>query len=249
MDALTALHDRVIAQPRNDDARLRYAAALRPTDPARAEFIVLQVEYSKAKRTGASVPDTYVRRQVLYDTHRAEWSAELESLGVSSQFLRGFPEWIFADAARFLAIADELYRRAPVLHLTLTGVKPMAAALFESPHLARILTMDLSRNELGDAEAKLIAESSRLGALQWLDLAQNQIGMRGLEALAASTKLPHVDYLGFGSNLVDDPTPPHADEYDVDSPVAVELQRRFGPRAWLSARPRANWPPYREYIA
>ena len=49
-------------------------------------------------------------------------------------------------------------------------------------------------------------------------------------------------------NAVADPTPRFADEYDADTPEAAELQRRYGRREWLSAHPRASWPPARDAV-
>ena len=87
------------------------------------------------------------------------------------------------------------------------------------------------------------------GQLRWLDLGLNRIGAAGLEALAASPNLPQLEWLGFRVNAVGDPTPQHADEYDADSAVARELQARYGPRPWLSAHRRPEWPPGRDCYA
>jgi hypothetical protein len=163
-------------------------------------------------------------------------------------FLRGFVEWVKVDAARFLTVAPELYRRAPVLHLDLTGVKPVAAELFQSPHLARIQSLGLLHNGLGDAEVAALAASPHLANLRWLKLNNNKIGAAGLEALAASRNLPRLGYVGLRTNAIPDPTPQHADEYDATSPVGKELQRKYGPRAWLDARPRWQWPPPRDAV-
>ena len=73
------------------------------------------------------------------------------------------------SGARFLAKAPELYRRAPILHLNLTEVRAVAAELFASPHLARIESLSLAGNGLGDAEVALLAGSRHLGNLTWLD--------------------------------------------------------------------------------
>ena len=152
------------------------------------------------------------------------------------------------DAARFLTIAPELYRRAPVLHLILTGVKPVAAKLLQSPHLARIQSLNLRRNALGDAEVAALAASPHLANLRWLELGINKLGAAGLEALAASRNLPRLGYVGLATNAIPDPMPQHADEWDATSPAGKELQRKYGPRAWLDARPRWQWPPPRDAV-
>ena len=152
------------------------------------------------------------------------------------------------DAAKFLAIADELYGRAPVLHLSLTGVSQWRR---RSSHRRtwREFSPWTSRERAGRCRG---AAHRRLAAAWDSAVArprpeQNRNAGRGSargvrEPLTRGLPRPQVE-------RGRDRTPKIADEYDADSPVATELQKRFGPRAWLSARPRASWPPYREYVA
>jgi hypothetical protein len=182
-------------------------------------------------------------------TRGREWARSLRNLVGGFGFYRGFVESVRIDATAFVDLAPRLYRLAPVLQLDLSGVAPVAGRLFGSPHLRQIRTLSLLRNELGDAEVELLAASPHLGELRWLDLSLNRIGAAGLEALAASPNLPRLEWLGFRVNAVGDPTPQHADEYDADSAVARELQARYGPRAWLSAHRRPEWPPDRDCYA
>jgi len=60
--------------------------------------------------------------------------------------------------------------------------------------------------------------------------------------------LPRLGFVGFAGNEAEDPTPRHADGYDRDSRKATELQERYGPRDWLSARERVVWPPQRDAV-
>jgi uncharacterized protein (TIGR02996 family) len=251
MANLDALYEAVVAAPRDDAPRLAYADAVAATDPDRAELIRLQVALAGWRRTGPESTErtnASVRARILLDKHRGEWDANVRPLVTSCVFVRGFVEWVAIDAARFLATAPELYRTAPVLHLDLTGVKPVAAALFASPHLARIESLGLLRNELGDAEVALLAKSPYLRQLAWLNLNLNEIGEAGLEALAASDRLPRLGYVSLASNRVEDPTPRHADGYDATSSVARALMAKYGPRDWLDARERAVWPPHRDLV-
>lgn len=249
MADLDALHDAVVAAPLDDGPRVAYADAVAGIDPDLAEFIRLQLALSRWRRAYDDPPerlDASIRSQILLDRHRASWEARVRRLVTATAFIRGFVEYVEIDAARFLATAPELYRQAPILHLVLNGVKPVAAELFASPSLGRIESLGLLRNDLGDAEARLIAASPYLARLAWLDLGLNSISAEGLEALAASDALPRLGYLGLSSNLVEDPTPRHADGYDRTSPAAQALQDRYGPREWLDAHVRAAWPPDRD---
>jgi uncharacterized protein (TIGR02996 family) len=253
---LAAIFRRVTQSPRDDAPRLAYADAVAARDPERAELIKIQLERAR-RRAERWQPerdmaegggDMIHREQGMVNRRGAEWAADVSPLVSSWHFGRGFVETVGLDAARFLGTAPGLYQRAPVLDLNLRGVRPVARELFASPHLSRIRSMWLVRQELGDAEAIALAGSPYLGALEWLDLGANRIGAAGLDALAASGRLPRLGYLGFMGNTVADPTPRHADEYDADTPAAVELQRRYGPREWLSAHPRALWPPDRDAV-
>ena len=249
MPDLAALMQAVVDAPTEDAPRAAYARAVAATDPERAELIDLQLELARADRAHRDPPPESSRRKViLLQKSGARWAADVQPLVDGWVFLRGFVDYVKLDAARFLTVAPELYRRAPVLHLDLTGVKPVAGALFQSPHLARIESLGLLHNGLGDAEIAALAASPHLANLRWLELSNNRIGAAGLEALAASRHLPRLGYVGFSTNATPDPTPPHADEYDATSPAGEELQRKYGPRPWLDARPRWRWPPPRDAV-
>jgi uncharacterized protein (TIGR02996 family) len=243
---LTGLYQQVVSAPLDIAPRLAYAEAVQGADPERADFIRMQIEERRLRREYRDDPrrrELSVRAHQLSMDRGTEWAREVRTLVAGWQFFRGFVEAVWLDAATFLARAPELYRRAPVLQLYLSGVAPVAAQLFASPHLRRIRGLSLIRCELGDAEAALIARSPCLSGLEWLDLGLNHVGAVGLEALAASAGLPRLGWVGFLDNAIDDPTPQHADEYDADSRLAAELQARYGRREWLSAYSRAVWPP------
>jgi hypothetical protein len=251
---LAPLNAAVVADPLADEPRLAYASAVAARDPERAAVIRMSVELSRRRagfpaRTTDSDGELSWRSHEMSQTRGREWARSLRILVDGFGFYRGFPESVALDAAAFLRLAPRLFRLAPVLQLDLSGVAPVARELFASPHLRQIRTMSLLRNELGDAEAALIAASPHLRELRWLDLGLNKIGAAGLEALAAGPALNRLEWLGFSVNAVPDPTPQHADEYDADSAVARELQARYGPRPWLSAARRPEWPPDRDWYA
>jgi uncharacterized protein (TIGR02996 family) len=251
---LARLEAAVTADPLASEPRLVYADAVEARDPERADFIRMEIEWTRRRaghpaQTSQSDGELSWKAHEKKMTHGPEWARRLRNLVGGFGFYRGFVESVKIDAAAFLDLAPRLYRLAPVLQLDLTGVAPVAGRLFGSPHLRQIRTLSLLRNELGDAEVELLAASPHLGELRWLDLGLNRIGAAGLEALAASPNLPRLEWLGFRVNAVDDPTPQHADEYDADSAVARELQARYGPRDWLSAHSRPEWPPDRDCYA
>jgi uncharacterized protein (TIGR02996 family) len=244
--ALAGLYQRVVAAPLDDTPRLAYAEAVQDADPERTEFIWMQIEERRLRRDSRGDPrrqELVLRSFQLRADRGTEWAREVRTLVTGWQFCRGFVEAVWLDAATFLDRAAELYERAPVLQLYLSGAAPVAERLFASPYLRRIRGLSLLRCELGDAEARLIARSPYLSELEWLDLGLNHIGAAGLTALAASAALPRLGYVGFLGNAMEDPTPQHADDYDNDSQFAADLQARYGRREWLSAHSRAVWPP------
>ncbi|MFC1436479.1 TIGR02996 domain-containing protein [Streptacidiphilus sp. N1-3] len=245
----SALLQDVVSAPADVAPRLAYAKAVARRDPERAEFIRIQLALARWRKEFDRCLDPSLERELtLVRARGREWAADIAPLVDGWQFLSGFVEVVTLDAAAFLADAEEIYRRAPVLHLNLTGVRPVAERLFASPSLGRIRSLRLHALELGDAEAALLASSPHLGRLEWLDLGGNRIGAAGLEALAGSAGLPRLGYVDLSYNAVDDPTPRHADEYDADSAAALRLQAAHGPRAWLDARTRSIWPPHRDAV-
>lgn len=249
----------VIARPDDDAARLAYADAIVHRDAERAELIEVQVEQARARREHfmhERESELYRREQALLNRRAKAWSASLADIVVACKFRRGFPEEVTMDTATFLARADELYRRAPVLHLTLRDAAGHTAALFASPALARLHSLSLYKCQIGDAGATHLAKSLHLKGLRWLDLSFNNIGMQGLEAIAASPNLPSLGYLGFRNNAVaEDPTPRIGGQeanglvHDMEHPqLGRDLVRRFGDRPWLTVGIRPDWPPDRDAV-
>ncbi|MCW2751435.1 MAG: hypothetical protein JWR83_2545 [Aeromicrobium sp.] len=246
--SLAALAMEVVARPYDDGVREAYAAAVRRSDPERAELIRLQLMTTRMRRTGVDTYPHGMRESDLIRAHHARWAEPIAQYVSGYQFFRGFVELVTVDAEWFLESADELYDLAPILHLDLTDAKLAVEDLFRSEWLERIQSINLMRNDFGDVEARLLADCPHLRNLEWLDLSHNQIGDEGFEALAASENLPRLGYLDFSDNATNDPTPQHADEYDATSVVAEALQQKYGHREWLDAHPRYRWPPDRDAV-
>ncbi|HEY3740806.1 MAG TPA: TIGR02996 domain-containing protein [Bryobacteraceae bacterium] len=247
---LADLHAAIVASPEDDAPRLAYADAIESQDPIRAQFIRLQIDLARCRRDNVPppTPSSYMDEGNLIRTHGDSWAQDLQDLIPWRVYIRGFVEWVKFDAQHFLDIAPELYRRAPILHLELQNAKPVAEALFASPHLARIVSINLWKNDLEDAEAQIIARSPHLKRLAWLDLGNNKIGGAGFESLAASTSIPRLEYLGFTYNTLENPCPKFADDYDTTSLLATQLMAKYGHREWLDAHSRSIWPPHRHLV-
>jgi hypothetical protein len=260
MSELDRLHANVLANPEPDEPRVAYANEVAASDPARAELVRVQLDNIRSLRAQESVGSRthwYTRERALLEQHKDAWARPVTDIPSVQfvKFYRGFVEQVRMSARDFLAHGERLYGRAPVLHLDLVELKPLAAEVFQSPLLARIHSMRLWRNHLGDREMALLAASPHVGRLRWLDLTYNKIGNAGIEALSASSNLPALRYVDLADNPAENPTP-RIGETDtlsneimhVDVPqVARDLEQRFGKKPWLSGPfGTAIFPPERD---
>lgn len=234
----------VLAAPDDDEPRLAYADLLRAAGDPLGEFVALQVEVATRRREHAP-PHTWLATAQRADELEARfgktWDRLVAGLVEDRRFRRGFVDEVRLEARHFLTCAAELYRRAPVRHLVLTHVRPLLGEVLRSPHLDRIVSLQLTACGLGDDGVRMIAESERLRRLVWLDVSANEVGLEGLEALCASRNLPRLRFLGFHGNLIPDPTASpggvdHADgtvhAMDVP-PLGRELAARYDNPRWL----------------
>ena len=246
VEDLESLHLQVVADPHDNAVRSAYADAVEDSDPDRAELIRLQLQMAADRLRGAESPGLPSRAGRLMAENHPRWAADVSEIVSGYSFLRGFVDVVVMDAEWFLESADEVYARAPVLHLDLTDVAIAADELFQSPSLDRIVSLELMHNQLTDEHVAALAASPHLRNLEWLSLRNNQLTLAGVETLAASPNLPRLGFVWLLANDLDDPTPQHCDEYDATSLVAEELQRKYGRREWLEAYPRWRWPPDRD---
>ena len=180
---------------------------------------------------------------LLLNRHGREWAGLTARLVDTYRFHRGFVEVVTMDASEFLQRAELLFNDAPIRHLDLTGVASVAEALFQSPLLRSIRSLDLARNGLTDDHVKMLAASPLLRALRWLSLADNRISIDGADALARSPLSEQLVYVVFHGNPFE---PNERYSYDngfvVDSWIpddGVALEQRVGRELpWLRHRAR-----------
>ncbi len=249
----------VIADPWADRPREHFADAVEPTDPERADFVRAQLDVARARRAAGvrrkPIESDALAAAVVGLAHGARWSGGIAALlGYDGRttppwrFRRGFVEEVKLPAAHFLRVAPSLYARAPILDVVLTEVKPVAAQLFASPHLARIRSLDLSVSDIGDAEVDLLVHSRHLARLRWLSLYFNRVTDDGVEALAnARSTLPALRFVRFDSNPCTDPNPvPDEDDGRVygllRSAAESDLRSRHGAVPWLGDNPSRDAP-------
>ena len=236
---LSELFAKVVRQPDADDPRLAYASACDASgDRDRAAFIRIQLAYRDYLRSGRDDGFGDTQRELsLKKAHGASWAGPIKDRVTWYLFFGGFVEKVALDARKFLASADELYGLAPIRRLSLSGAAPVMEQLCHSPHLARLVSLTLERQQLTDRALELIAASPYLGKLVWLDLGFNEITSAGVEALARSNKLRSLRNVSFyGNPVYEDVKERVGDDQGniayIDEGLC-DLEKRVGRQTWL----------------
>jgi len=142
--------------------------------------------------------------------HADAWVKLLNVPARDVTFRRGFVECINTDARMLLSSGQEWFRLAPFRHLTAEGYQgnflgqKEASTLVSWPQLARLRSLRLPENEVGDAGAAAFSVSAFVAGLEVLDLGNNHISSEGASALAASPHLAglkelYLDYNDIGA--------------------------------------------------
>ncbi|MFO0852263.1 MAG: TIGR02996 domain-containing protein [Gemmataceae bacterium] len=213
-DALLAA---VIAAPDDDLPRLVFADYLDEAgDPARAEFIRVQIDLARRPVGDPARPGMTAREQSLLAEYGREW--RIPGLRATVQrFRRGFVELVEIPAHVLIQAADRVFTANPVRHLRVATADEYTEPLARVAGLARVETLDLSGNTLAArgrlerfltdaplmALTRLIVRNNRLWPenvaqiarspvaprLRALDLSGNPLADAGAEALAAGPTL------------------------------------------------------------
>jgi hypothetical protein len=211
----------VIAHPDDDAPRHAYAAAMlgqaHPFARTIGAFNAAQLRVAEAFRQDPRADVTRLGRWRAEpsfvsttafragDTLRPWFVDELHALMSSGlvgwpQVYRGFIERVAMRAGRFLELADELFRLAPIRHLVLICVPAVVDELAASPHLARIRSLSLPRHsgadELSDDTVARLVASPHLGQLAHLRLVHQQgLTAPAFERIATAATLPQLSHL------------------------------------------------------
>ncbi len=199
-----------ILENREDDTPRRVYADWLLDQPdavsaARGEFIHIQCDLARLP-PGTPRPERLVRRErELLDGHGREWGSLFGRLGCTCwEYRRGFVEGVGLSSQALLSQAATLFRAAPLRELKLYGSAGLWDDLAGCAYLSRVQTLDLEKNDLGDADLRALARSPHLGGLATLLLWSNQVGDDGLLGLVGAN-LPRLARLDLSSNLVADP--------------------------------------------
>jgi uncharacterized protein (TIGR02996 family) len=261
-DSRHALFQAVLDRPADDAPRFAYAGYCDAQGDPYGAFIRAQLARTQALRYGSDEDANRLRDEsdeIRYKHKTPAWTNGIEKLVTHPTFIRGFVDSVIMDARAYLEHADELYRLAPIRHLSLTGVGDLAQVLARDPHLSQITWLRFNdKPTIGDAGLVAIASSPYVRGLRALEAASQNISMAGLEALCASKQLPALVYTNLTGNRFEDPTAGYGTDWMTGrivpdsvylSPFGKEVETKYGELAWLHAPLRLrHFPPAHEEL-
>lgn len=199
----------VVAHPDADAPRRAYADAV---GGDRGELIRVQLAIAQAEHPD----DDWLDREAdLRPRVEADWQADLSPWAARDLGIRrGFPESASLAGRAFIRWGEELLQSVPLRQLRLLAIAPYMDELARCPHLARLVSLDLSGNRLGPDRLDPLLQSPHLAATH-LDLSGNHLGEEGLRRLTASCHAPRCRSLALRENALSrlDPAPWQALEH------------------------------------
>lgn len=151
MNERAQLFETILANPDDDHPRLVFADWLEENgEPARAEFIRVQIEYARLKsweprRTGLVERAT----ELLVESGSAWRLPFLESR--EQVFNRGFVDEVHLSASRFLESSEDIFRNTPLFTARLSDLQVQGTDLLESHALYLLRGIDLADDPWGDS--------------------------------------------------------------------------------------------------
>jgi len=194
----------ILAQPKVDGPRLRYAQWLDERCDSLGEFIRVQCRLETIAPDHPAALELERRQRELLAEFEMDWVGELAQLVEYWVFHRGFVEEVGLTTAKFLDHADRLFELAPIQQVHLGKVRDNLDSLTTFRMLERPSYLDLSSNPVRDQGAKLLAGCPYLAHLQGLNLSSSGIGDSGLRALANSPFLGQLRELYLCDNRIGD---------------------------------------------
>jgi uncharacterized protein (TIGR02996 family) len=203
-----ALFQAILDKPEDDDLRLVYADWLEEHgDPARAEFIRVQIQLARLSFDDDRREELSLREADLLAEHEAAWTAPFGPLkGISVDpregFERGLVTRVFVrGVAPLRRHAESLFRLAPVTRVEVFRPESIAE-LTTLPQLARLTGLILFEGQpLSARTARQLADCPHLAGLRELHLSGCRLSNTGARALAGS-RWDRLEYLRLDRNGV-----------------------------------------------
>ena len=242
----------VTAHPDDDAPRIALAKLW---GGAHERYVLGQLNTYAAARAGTPDPDAIAIRQLVAGKERA-WAGPIADRVLAWHFVRGFPEWIVVDAARFAREWQELEKLAPIRHLdpVHAGSDAASAALFQSPGLAQLvsLSFNITGPHFDPVDGNIVmplVNSPHLGKLRFLDLRRTKLTIDDKVLVAMATNMPALECL-----LFDDLEETIGTDYDgsiqsgYPNAALVAFEKQFGPARALHYTERTHRIPVRDYF-
>ncbi|MBM3979323.1 MAG: TIGR02996 domain-containing protein [Planctomycetes bacterium] len=191
----------ILAAPDEDTPRLMYADWLMDNgDPARGNFVRLQVEAAKQEPFGPDARKLAAEAERAYQSRGADWEAELRGRVADWHYARGFVERVRVDAATFPDRAADLFAAAPVRALDLVRTTGYAELdpFFAVPQLAHVTRLDLSHLTFAPYEVDPLPACPHLANLTDLSVRGQFVMPQWLGALLDGPHLPALEGLDVG---------------------------------------------------
>lgn len=234
MSTADDLYQAVLAKPAHDGPRRIYARHLEATGDELGEYIRLSLDSDRRR------PTDHRRQLELHNSLRQRLTAPIAAWIRSHQPDRGLVALVEMDGRTFIDHGADVFARAPIQHLNLVDTKGVFAQVVANPILAKVQSLSVAQDKLGDEEAMLLAASPHVRSLVYLDLWGNHIGQPGLEAIAASENLGLLQHLSIEYNDVESPVGREVTDgvsglvfFQRGGPLAAVIQQKYGPKAWL----------------
>lgn len=212
----------IVEHPDDDGPRLVYADWCDDHgDPDRAAFVRAQCRLHAMGRFDPERYDLEAAELDLLAKHEKKWKKPLAKITARCELARGFIEKVALPEAKFIAVWEDLFARAPVRALRVLRLGQDWGKLMKCQGLARLRTLDLAYNRPGMARAQALAKSANVAHLHELNLTSGKITNRGLQAIAASPGLANLRSLILHANQLTDVAIDHL----TDSPHLKNLTR------------------------
>ena len=200
-----AFLDHIRTNPGDDAPRLVYADWLdEHGDPARAEFIRVQVERAALPKWDARHVGLWLRERALLRANVGRWRDELPALpGVTwGAFRRGFVSAVgFGTFAALKANAAAVSAAAPVEEATVRWPRREDEAE-RVPPIPGLRALSVTGTVVDMADVELLAAAPLLGTLRELTARECDLGIGGFRRLVASPHLKQMTALRVPFNSV-----------------------------------------------
>lgn len=251
---IASAYDAVIARPRDDAPRSRFADLIAASEPETAAFILAQLDVASRRRRKPR-PDRAVERSARScglpsPAHDQRGLARVAALldgtvpawAQGLKYGRGFVETATIDGRWFEQHGSDLMALAPIIDVTVHNPPADAEALFDSPAWAQVRSLRFSGTPVTMGTLRALVASPYLSKLTVLAIDQATLPEASLHLLAGASGLGGLAYVRADGNQFPDVNPSQ-DEQDgvvygeLPSAFAATLAAKVGPLRWLKGFP------------